>query len=452
VNYQPFLNRDWNSMQRRPRRRLRRAHLHAAVVVASVAIGVALLTPTDRADAIASQAPVLQPEPLQLPLPEELPEQNIATESPTTAVEWQTVTVHRGDTLAAIFQRQGLSSQLLHAMVNAGGPAGDLARLHPGNELRFAYAEDGTLNALHYSIGRTRTLAIERQADGFTAALHEHPVERRITHASGTIDSSLYLSGREAGLSDNLIMGLAEIFAWDVDFALDIRQGDHFTLLYEEQWLDGEKLRDGAILAAEFINRGRVVRAVRFTDPDGNSNYYTPEGLSMRKAFLRSPVDFRRISSRFQRERWHPVLGKKRPHRGVDYAAAIGTPIKASGDGRITFRGRKGGYGNTVVIEHGGRYTTLYAHLSKFRGGLRSGSRVKQGQIIGYVGQTGLATGPHLHYEFRVHGVHRNPLTVELPNADPIPSRYEAEFRNQSQRLLAQLDVVKRTRVALANP
>jgi murein DD-endopeptidase MepM/ murein hydrolase activator NlpD len=245
-------------------------------------------------------------------------------------------------------------------------------------------------------------------------------------------------------------MELVNIFGWDVDFALDIRKGDRFALLFEEHYLDGDKLRDGKILAAEFTSRGDTYRAVLFTDPQGNSQYYSPDGKSMRKAFLRSPVDFRRISSKFQPERYHPVLGKKRPHRGVDYAAKTGTPIKAAGDGKVIFRGRKGGYGNTVVLQHGGNITTLYAHMSKFRRGVSSGSRVKQGQIIGYVGATGLATGPHLHYEFRINGSHRNPLTVKLPDAEPIPAKYKGEFMQQSRQLLAQLDLFKRVQVAEA--
>jgi murein DD-endopeptidase MepM/ murein hydrolase activator NlpD len=187
---------------------------------------------------------------------------------------------------------------------------------------------------------------------------------------------------------------------------------------------------------------------VLFTDHEGNSQYYSEDGRSMRKAFLRSPVDFRRISSTFQRERDHPVLGKKRPHRGVDYAASTGTPIKAAGDGKVIFRGSKGGYGNTVVLQHGGNITTLYAHMSSYRKGVTSGSRVKQGQIIGYVGKTGMATGPHLHYEFRINGAHRNPLTVKLPDAAPIQAEYKAEFMQQSQQLLAQLALFKRTQVA----
>jgi murein DD-endopeptidase MepM/ murein hydrolase activator NlpD len=214
-------------------------------------------------------------------------------------------------------------------------------------------------------------------------------------------------------------------------------------------FLGDKKIRDGRIIAAEFINKGKTHQAILYNSPKGDSNYFTPEGYSMRKAFIRSPVDFRRISSRFQRERWHPVLGKKRPHKGVDYAAASGTPIKAAGDGKISFRGRKGGYGRTIILRHGSNITTLYAHMSSYKRGLSKGSRVKQGQVIGYVGKSGLATGPHLHYEFRVNGSHRNPLTVKLPQADPLPKRYRAEFKQAAQPLLAQLQLYKDSQLAL---
>ncbi|MET0094196.1 MAG: peptidoglycan DD-metalloendopeptidase family protein, partial [Sedimenticola sp.] len=261
---------------------------------------------------------------------------------------------------------------------------------------------------------------------------------------------SLYQSAQRAGLDDSLIMELANIFGWDIDFALEIRSGDTFSLIYEEKYLDGDKYRNGAILAAEFINQGRVVRAVRYEDEHGDGSYFSPDGKSMRKAFLRAPVDFRRISSRFTRERYHPVLGKKRPHRGVDYAASTGTPIKAAGDGKVIYRGRKGGYGRTIIIQHGQKYTTLYAHMSKYRGKVKNGSRVRQGQVIGYVGKSGLATGPHLHYEFRVNGVHRNPLTVKLPAAEPIAKKYRADFKQKSAPLLTRLDLVSQTMLATA--
>ena len=246
-------------------------------------------------------------------------------------------------------------------------------------------------------------------------------------------------------------MQMAEIFGWDVDFARDIQAGDRFALVFEEQFKDGEKIGEGPIVAAEFTNRGRRVRAVRYVDPTGHADYFSPDGRSMRKAFLRTPVNFTRISSRFSFSRRHPILHKMRAHRGVDYAAPTGTAVKASGDGRVVFAGRDGGYGRTIVLRHGSVYTTLYAHLSRFSKGIRPGKRVEQGQIIGYVGSTGLATGPHLHYEFRVRGAHRDPLSVKLPQAAPLAEGYMDDFRSKAKPLLAKLDLTARTAIATAH-
>ncbi len=245
-------------------------------------------------------------------------------------------------------------------------------------------------------------------------------------------------------------MELANIFGWDIDFALEIRAGDQFTVVYQEDYLDGRKLRDGPILAAEFVNQGRTYRAVRYVDKNGHADYFTPDGKSVRKAFLRTPVKIARISSRFNLRRKHPILNRIRAHKGVDYAAPKGTPIRASGDGRISYRGRKGGYGKTVIIEHGGGISTLYGHMSRYARKKRTGTRVKQGDIIGYIGKTGLASGNHLHYEFRVNGVHRNPLTVKLPAAKPIARNLKADFERQIQPLIAQLDALSRTMLAKA--
>jgi murein DD-endopeptidase MepM/ murein hydrolase activator NlpD len=243
-------------------------------------------------------------------------------------------------------------------------------------------------------------------------------------------------------------MNVAGIFAWDVDFVLDIRVGDNFYVLYEEIWQDGEYVTDGEIVAAEFNNNGRSHRAIRFIDEGGRSDYFTPEGLSVRKAFMRAPVDFTRISSNFNPRRRHPILNTIRAHRGVDYAAPRGTPIKASGDGKVIFRGTKSGYGKTVILQHGGNITTLYAHMSNFAAKAKLGSRVVQGQTIGFVGATGLATANHLHYEYRVNGVHRNPRTVPLPKADPIADRYRDEFLAASQPIIEELENFKRTQLA----
>jgi murein DD-endopeptidase MepM/ murein hydrolase activator NlpD len=274
----------------------------------------------------------------------------------------------------------------------------------------------------------------------------EKPVEIRMQHAKGTIDSSLFLAARDAGVTDTLIMNLAGIFAWDIDFVLDIRQGDSFTMVFEEIWQDGAFVRNGEILAAEFNNDGDTFRAVRYADPDGETGYFTPEGLNVKKAFLRAPIAFTpRVTSNFNPNRKHPVLKSVRPHRGVDYGAPRGTPIKAAGDGKVIFRGRKNGYGNTVILQHGGNITTLYAHMSKFSSKAKSGSRVKQGQVVGYVGATGTATGNHLHYEYRLNGVHRNPRTVKLPQALPVPTKYKADFMASTRPLINHLDAVSKT-------
>ncbi len=364
-----------------------------------------------------------------------------------TKTNWQTETVRSGDSLARIFSRRHISPQQLDKLMRSGGDnTRILKRIMPGQTLKFAI-KDGELQQLVYEIDRLNTLYVQREGEGFAARTITRDLETRITNVSGTISSSLFLAGMDAGLSDNLIMELAGIFGWDVDFALDIRTGDHFTLLYEEKYLDGEKLRDGNILAAEFNNRGKTFRALRYTDANGRSDYYSPNGNSMRKAFIRTPVDFTRISSRFG-NRFHPTLKKRKNHHGVDYAAPRGTPIKAAGDGKVVHIGRKGGYGKTVIIQHGGKYSTLYAHMSNYNRKLHRGSRVRQGQTIGYVGSTGRSTGPHLHYEFRINGVHRNPLTVKLPTAAPIQAKYRADFLAKTRVLVSQLDMLTDTIVA----
>ncbi|MBL1278163.1 MAG: peptidoglycan DD-metalloendopeptidase family protein [Ectothiorhodospiraceae bacterium] len=367
---------------------------------------------------------------------------------PENNIDWRTATVKSGDSLALIFARQGLSPQQLDRVMRADKSTAALKRLMPGQQFTF-HIDNDQLQHLVYKIDALNTLNIRRNAQNeYVVATDTREMESRITNTTGVIDSSLFLAGMAAGMSDNLIMELAGIFGWDIDFVLDIRSGDHFTLVYEELYLDGHKQRDGNILAAEFVNRGKVYRAVRYVDAKNRADYYSPDGRSMRKAFIRTPVDFTRISSRFGK-RYHPTLKKRKNHHGVDYAAPRGTPIKAAGDGKLTYVGRKGGYGKTVIIQHGGKYSTLYAHMSRIKPGSRRGKRVRQGETIGYVGSTGRSTGPHLHYEFRVNGVHRNPLTVRLPDAAPIKAQYKADFLNKAQSLVAQLDVLQRTNVAL---
>ncbi len=364
-------------------------------------------------------------------------------------LRWETTKVRSGDSLATIFRRAGLTARDVHEVVNAGEPARSLTRIFPGDEINLGLDDDGALHALRYEINETDTLDLRREAEGFRAGVDKRTLERRHRHAAAVIETSLYEAAKQAGLEEGMIMELAGIFGWDVDFALDIRQGDSFAVVYDEIYREGERLRAGDILAAEFVNRGDVFRAVRYTDPEGRTDYFAPDGRSMRKAFLRTPINFARVSSNFNPQRFHPVLGVKRPHMGTDYAARPGTPIKAAGDGRIIHRGRKGGYGRTVILRHGERYTTLYAHMSRYRSGLGVGSRVRQGQVIGYVGASGLATGPHLHYEFRIDGVHRNPRTVKLPDAQPIDARFRADFLAHARQQVAELELISRTRLAM---
>ncbi len=374
-----------------------------------------------------------------------------ATEEKPAQLNWITHRIGKGETLASIFKEQGLSPGLLHKIVNSSKAAGALARINPGQELRFGLDDNNELQELVLQRNRISSLEIKRVQDSFDAREISRPVERRYAATTGIIESSLFVDGQKAGLSDTQIMELAQIFGWDIDFALELREGDQFHVIYEEQYLDGEKYRNGPIVAAEFINQGKVYKAVRYTDKAGDTSYYDTEGNAKRRAFIRTPVKFGRISSRFTRKRWHPVLKRWRSHKGVDYAAPRGTPVKATGNGKVVFRGKKGGYGNVIFLRHGGKYTTVYGHLSRFARGLKNGQKVKQGQIIGYVGSTGLATGPHLHYEFRVHGKHQNPLTIKLPKSIRLPKDELERFRKATAPLLARLDELRaKTMVASA--
>ena len=365
------------------------------------------------------------------------------------ALNTKTIVVKKGDTLSAILKRHSLSSSTLYKIVNAGKEAKKLTRIKPGQTFTIALDKDNQVNTLEFAISKVETLIVKRTDDKFTAHIETRDVDVVQQFTTATINNSLFSAGQKAGLDSAMIMKLAHIFGWDIDFALDIRKGDSFAVLYEEKYINGEKIGYGNILSAEFVNNGKLFRAIRYTDASGHTDYYSEDGLSMRKAFLRTPVEFSRISSRFSSGRKHPVLNRIRAHKGVDYAASRGTPIKAVGDGKVIFKGRKGGYGKVLILQHGSKYTTLYAHLNSYNKKLRNGSRVKQGQTIAYVGSTGLATGPHLHYEFRVNGVHRNPLTVSLPSAAPIAKKYRNDFKAAAETIISQLKLRKTETVAL---
>ena len=360
--------------------------------------------------------------------------------------DWLTVTVKSGDTLAAIFSRAGLSSRTTHDIATLNEQTKSLRRIKPGQKIKLLIDESKNLRQMKYAADLTKTLVVRRNEDRtYQSQIINHSLDAFPVFKEGIISSSLFEAAADANIPESVIMDMVAIFGWDIDFALDIRQGDSFALVYNELYKEEVKIRNGQILAAEFINNGKTYRAVYYIDPDGNGDYFTESGKSMRKAFLRSPVKFSRISSKFTKKRWHPVLSKWRSHKGVDYAAARGTPIRAAGDGKIMSVGKKGGYGKTVIIQHGGRYTTLYAHMNGYARGTRSGKKVKQGQVIGYVGSTGLATGPHLHYEFRVNGVHRNPLTVKLPEAKPVHSSFVSHFKEKTRIYLSMLQIMNNT-------
>ncbi|MFW5910334.1 MAG: peptidoglycan DD-metalloendopeptidase family protein [Thiohalospira sp.] len=359
--------------------------------------------------------------------------------------------VGTGDTLSTLFEGAGLGQKALLRMLKVPAFRRAGRDLRSGQTLVATLDDEGRPRALAYHRSEGETLHLEREGEGYQSRTEAAETERRQRFVAGTIRNSLFAAASRAGLSDGLVMEMVGIFGWDIDFALDIRRGDRFAILYEEIWRDGERIGDGNILAAEFTNQGRTVRTVRYADADGRNDYYTPDGRSMRKTFMRSPVEFTRISSGFG-NRKHPVLNRMRRHNGVDYAARSGTPIRATGEGRVVFAGRKGGYGNTIVIRHAGRYTTLYAHMSGFARGVHGGAEVEQGQTIGYVGQSGLATGPHLHYEFRVNGAHRDPVTVDLPRADPIDPDHRDAFQDRAEPLLSRLDLLQRTRLATSGP
>lgn len=360
---------------------------------------------------------------------------------PKSELTWKHQTVKSGDNLSTIFQRVSLGAGDVYALMSSTTLAKPLVDMRPGQELQFGFNNQGELVQLKYVKTKLESYLYTQTENGeSTKYTGEHIIlepEIMTTYRESNIEDSLFLAGERAQLPHGLIMELANIFGWDVDFALDIRKGDRFSLTYEEKFLNGEKIGNGNILAAEFVNQGKSFKAVRYEDSKGLTNYYTPGGFSMRKAFLRAPLDFTRISSNFNLRRKHPIHKKIRAHRGVDYAAPRGTPIFSAGDGKVIASGYSKANGNYVFIQHGQRFTTKYLHLHKRK--VKRGQSVRQRQVIGTLGSTGYATGPHLHYEFLVNGVHRNPRTVSLPQAKPINKKELSRFEEHTQPLIALL-------------
>ncbi|CAG8868864.1 hypothetical protein PS726_06337 [Pseudomonas fluorescens] len=360
------------------------------------------------------------------------------------------VTVAKGDTLSTLFEKVGLPATSVTDILASDKQAKQFTQLKRGQKLEFELGPDGQLTSLHSKVSDLETITLSKNDKGYTFNRITAKPTVRSAYVHGVINSSLSQSAARAGLSHSLTMDMASVFGYDVDFAQDIRQGDEFDVIYEQKVVNGKAVGNGPILSARFTNRGKTYTAVRYTNKQGNSSYYTADGNSMRKAFIRTPVDFARISSKFSMGRKHPILNKIRAHKGVDYAAPRGTPIKAAGDGKVLLAGRRGGYGNTVVLQHGNTYTTLYGHMQGFAKGVKTGGTVKQGQVIGYIGTTGLSTGPHLHYEFQVNGVHVDPLGQKVAMADPISKGERARFLAQSQPLMARMDQEKSTQLASA--
>lgn len=350
--------------------------------------------------------------------------------------------VKSGDTLAALFSRAGLTAKDVYDVTQLPKSKKNLLKIMPGDELVIAKDDDGQLVQLRYHLDKISTLVVNRVDGKYQESISTKQVEIRSKFANATIENNFWNAGVAAGLTPNQIMQLATIYGWDIDFALDLRKGDSFSILFEEEYADGEFLRNGNILAAEFTNQGDLYTAVRYKD----GNYYSAEGRSMRKAFLRSPVDFKYVSSSFNPRRLHPVTGQVRAHRGVDYVAAVGTPIKAAGKGRVIKSAYNQYNGNYVFIKHNDTYTTKYLHLKKRK--VKTGASVKQGQIIGTLGSTGRVTGAHLHYEFIVNGVHRNPRTVKLPKSQAIAKKEKAQFAIVSKKLMGELEHNKQVQLA----
>jgi murein DD-endopeptidase MepM/ murein hydrolase activator NlpD len=371
-----------------------------------------------------------------------------ATVSGNSTSFWRNERIQRGDTVAELLRRLNVEDQAASDFLRKSKSAEGLRQLAVGKEVQAETDANGALLALRYPGNDANQVVIEKDGSSFKTRTLPAQTEKRVQIRTGEIKTNLFSATDEAGLPDPAANQLADIFGGDIDFHRDLRKGDKFTVIYEMNYVNGEPVRTGRILSAEFVNHGHAFRAAYFQTTEFTGDYFSPEGKSMHKAFLRSPLEFSRISSGFSLSRFHPILNKWRSHKGVDYAAPMGAKVKVTSDGVVAFVGKQGGYGNVVMIDHQGRFSTVYGHLSRFAGGLHKGQRVRQGQIIGYVGMTGLATGPHLHYEFKLNGVQRDPLKVALPDGKPISDAQKTAFGDATNQLFAQLDTFHNTHIA----
>jgi len=356
---------------------------------------------------------------------------------------WHEERIRRGDTVGSVLARMGVDDADALAFLHADRTARAVYQLKPGRPLRVATDDDGRLLELRMIAPSGDLLTIARGTDGFDASMSAAPVETRWKIGTGEIRSSLYAAADSAGLPDAITMQMADVFAGDIDFHHDLHAGDRFAVVYEMRYIDGEPASPGRIVAAEFAHDVKTLRAFLFRDDAGHESYYGEDGQALKKAFLRSPMEFSRITSGFSSARFHPILQNWRAHKGVDYAAPVGTPVRATAGGIVLFAGEQNGYGNVIHLQHQGAFSTLYAHLSRFAPALRPGAKIAQGDVIGFVGQTGWATGPHLHYEFRVGDEQRDPLTVALPDGEPLAPAHKPLFLSAIAPAQAQLAIAQ---------
>lgn len=359
---------------------------------------------------------------------------------------WQAIITKEGDSLAQIFKKNGLSAENLIQVIEGNPHADLLSKLKPGKTLQLLI-KDNRLEKLIIPFTATQFLEVSHDSSGYTSSIHSQKMSSHNHYLTATVKGSLYATAKNVNIPYQLIRQMTELFSWDIDFSKDVREGDQFTIIYKAFYIEDKLVGTGDIVAVSYTNRARKFQAIRHTTANGEHHYYSATGESLKKAFSRYPVNFSHISSTFSLNRYHPILKKKRPHKGVDLAAPLGTPIKATGDGRIAVIERHSGYGNVIKIKHNRSYVTVYAHMLRFQKGLSKGSYVKKGQVIGYVGQTGLATGPHCHYEFHINRQPKNPTLIDLPRAAPVPAKELAAFQAKSSTLLAQLNLYENANI-----
>ncbi len=414
--------------------------------------GCATLLCMAAATALVSEGPTDRPEPQSVV--EQLSVTGTLMHHEDHATYLREEQIRKSDTLSSLITRLGVSDQKAMDFLTKDPKADAIARqLRPGRTVSAETRASGDLVALFFPMNNGEmTATVRRSGEGFTVSEQPLQVETRTSHKSGVIASSLFAATDAAGIPDAVAVQLAEIFSGDIDFYRDLRQGDRFTVIYETINHNGQPIRTGRVLGAEFTNAGETYTAYWYEAADGNGAYYSEQGSSLRKTFLRSPLEFSRVTSGYSSARRHPVLQITRAHKGIDYGAPAGTPVRAVADARVEFSGSQGGYGNIVVLKHQGPYSTAYGHLKGFAPGIRKGAKIKQGETIGFVGQTGIATGPHLHYEFRINDIQTNPTKVAQLAPAPLQAVEVRRFKNSIAALQRQLSLVKEIALASSEP